>query len=331
MKFDNLNPDDIIFPGKDKLDKLKVPQIPPYLPLIIIAIVILASLKTVFYTVEPSEVGVVTRFGKMSRITQPGLHFKLPFNIEKAFIVKVEYIYKEEFGFRTKQAGVKTTYQTGSYDDESLMLSGDLNVLDAEWIVQFKVKDPVAILFHIRDIRKALRDISESVMRKIAGDYTFNEVITTKRIEVNDIVQQEMQKVLDSYGAGIEIITVKLQDVNPPDPVKPAFNEVNEAKQEREKLINQAWEVYNRKIPQARGEALKIVKEAEGYALEKINKAEGDAKRFNLLLEEYNKAKDITRRRLYLEYMKDILNKTGKKYIMDPKEKSILPLLRMEK
>jgi len=330
MKFGDFKPDDIIFPGKDKIDKLKVPQVPPFLPIIIIAIIALASLKTVFYTVEPSEVGVVTRFGKMSRITQPGLHFKLPFNIEKAFIVKVEYIYKEEFGFRTKQAGVKTTYQTGSYADESLMLSGDLNVLDAEWIVQFKIKDPVAVLFYIRDIRKALRDISESVLRKISGDYTFNEVITTKRIEINDIVQQEMQKILDSYGAGIEIVTVKLQDVNPPDPVKPAFNEVNEAKQEREKLINQAWEVYNRKIPQARGEALKIVKEAEGYALEKINKAEGDAKRFLLLLEEYDKAKDITRRRLYLEYMNDILNNSGKKYIMDPREKGILPLLRME-
>jgi membrane protease subunit HflK len=184
-------------------------------------------------------------------------------------------------------------------------------------------------LFNVRNEDKTLRDISESVMRKIVGDYTFNEVLTTKRIEINNQVQKEMQKILDFYGTGLQIVTVKLQDVNPPDPVKPAFNEVNQAKQEKERLINQAWEVYNQKIPQAKGEALKIIKEAEGYALEKVNKSQGDAKRFLLLWKEYSQAKDVTLKRLYLENMNDILKKTGQKYVVDPEEKGILPLLKL--
>ena len=210
------------------------------------------------------------------------------------------------------------------------MLTGDLNVLDVEWIVQYKIKDPFAALFHIRDLRKTIRDISESVMRKIVGDYTFNEVLTTKRVEINDIAQQELQKILDSYNAGIEIITVKLQDVNPPPPVQPAFNEVNEAKQEKEKMINQAWEIYNHKIPEAKGRAFKIIKEAEGYALEKINNAQGEAKRFLLLLKAYEKAKDVTKKRLYLENMNAVFKKAGKKYIVDPRQKGILPLLNLK-
>jgi membrane protease subunit HflK len=322
------SPDEVISPGGEKF-KFRLPE---KLPIAIIVIVIVAFIiiTGTFYTIQPSEVGVVLRFGKFERTTKPGLHFKLPLGIEKVFPVKVEYVYKEEFGFRTKEAGVRTAYEQRSYNDESLMLSGDLNVLDLEWIVQFKVNNPFNVLFNIRDVRQTLRDVSESVMRKVVGDYAFNEVLTVKRLEINTKVQQELQKILDSYGAGIHIVTVKLQDVNPPDPVKPAFNEVNEAKQEREKLINQAWEVYNQKIPQAKGEASKIVKEAEGYALEKINRAEGEAKRFLLLREAYAKSKEVTLNRLYIENMSEILKKAGKKYIVDPEEKGILPLLKLE-
>lgn len=287
-------------------------------------------LFTGIYTIETNEVGVVLRFGKFIRITEPGIHIKLPMGIERVYPVKTDYIFKAEFGFRTKTAGVRTTYQNKSYEQESHMLTGDLNVLTIEWIIQYKIKDPVQVLFNIRDVEKTLRDISESVMRKSVGDYTFNEVLTTSRIEINNEVQEELQAIFDEYDVGIQVVTVKLQDVNPPNPVKPAFNEVNEAKQEREKLINQAWEVFNQKIPQAKGEALKIVKEAEGYALEKINRAEGDAKRFELLWTEYKKAEDVTRKRLYLENMQEILSKAGKKYITDTDEKSILPLLRLE-
>ena len=297
----------------------------------VIFIFLIVLLKTSFYTIQPDEVGVVQRFGRFTKISKPGLHFKLPFSIERITPVKTEYVFKEEFGFRTRKPGVRTIYEEKGYEDESLMLTGDLNVLDAEWIVQFKIKDPVKYLFEIRNPRKTLRDISESMIRQVIGDYTFDEVLTTKRVEVNNLVQQKMQEILDLYQAGIEVVTVKLQDVNPPDPVKPAFNEVNEAKQEREKLINQAWEVYNRKIPEARGEALKIVMEAEAYATEIVNRAEGNAKKFSLLLEAYKKSEEITRTRIYLEAMQEILEKAGKKYIIDSEERGILPLLQLEK
>jgi len=328
MEFEKRTPDEIIEPFRKKFNSKFLKSGPLATVAILIIIIILAG---TFYTIQPSEVGLVLRFGKFARNTKPGLHFKIPLGIEKVFPVKVEYIYKDEFGFRTRTPGVRSTYDARSYDEESLMLTGDLNVLDLEWIVQFKIKDPFKALFVVRNVRKTLRDISEAVMRQIVGNYTFTEVLTTKRIEVDIEVQKELQQILDSYGAGIQIVTIKLQDVNPPDPVKPAFNEVNEAKQEREKLINQAWEVYNQKIPQAKGEALKMINEAQGYALEKINTAQGDAQRFILLQKEYARAKNVTRRRLYLENMSEILKKAKAKFIIDPEQKGILPLLQLEK
>ncbi len=328
MDFEPRQPDEIIQNLKEKFN-FRLPRSLSF-PVIIGVLLVIFILRGVFYTIQPSEVGVVLRFGKFINTTPPGLHLKLPLGIDTVIPVKVEYVYKEEFGFRTRQAGIKTIYSQQSYDEESLMLTGDLNVLDLEWIVQFRIKDPFDALFNIRDLRRALRDISEAVMRDIVGDYTFNEVLTTKRIEINAKIQENLQKILDFYETGVQIVTVKLQDVNPPDPVKPAFNEVNQAKQEKEKLINQAWEVYNQKIPQAKGEALKRIKEAEGYALEKVNRAEGDARRFLLLWKEYVQAKDVTLKRLYLDYMDEILPKVGKKYIVDPQEKGILPLLKLQ-
>lgn len=321
------NPDEIINQFKEKF-KFRPPQNFP-IAIVIGIIAVLMLLGGAFYTIQQDEVGVVLRFGKFIGTTTPGLHFKLPLGIDKAIPVKVEKVYTGEFGFRTKEAGVKTVYSQKSYDDEALMLTGDLNVIDLEWITQFKIQDPFKTLFKVRDIDKTIRDISESVIRAIVGDYTFNEVLTTKRIEINNMVQIEMQKILDSYETGIQVVKVKLQDVNPPDLVKPAFNEVNQAKQEKEKLINQAKEVYNQKIPQAKGEASKMIEEAEGYSLEKVNNAEGDAQRFLLLWKEYAQARDVTSKRLYLEYMSSILAKAGKKYIVDSKEHGILPLLKL--
>ncbi len=328
MDFENITPDDIISAGKNKWKNM--PKNFSYSWIVVILILGLVLVGGIFYTIGTNEVGVVLRLGKFQAITPPGLHLKLPLGIDKVHPVKVQYIYKEEFGFRTRRPGVRTTYSAKPYNEESLVLSGDLNVLDLEWIVQFKVNDPFNVLFNIRDARQTLRDISESVMREIVGDYSFNEVLTTKRIEINIEAQNKLQEILDSYEAGIQIVTVKLQDVNPPDPVKPAFNEVNEAKQEREKLINQAWEVYNQKIPQARGEALQIVSKAKGYAAEKINKAEGDAKRFELIWDAYRQAKEITLKRLYLERMESMFQNAGKKYIIDPDQQGVLPLLRLE-
>ncbi len=322
-------PDDIIYPEGNR-PSIRIDK--KYFRYFFIGVLILGFLslvRTLFYTVEPNEVGVVLRFGKFISISTPGLHFKLPLGIDKVRKVKVEFVYKQEFGFRTKEAGRRTLYEEKEYPQESLMLTGDLNVLNVEWVVQYKIKDPVKFLFNIRDPISTLRDISESVMREIVGDYTFDEVLTIKRAEINDLAQQKMQKILDSYGVGIQIVAVKLQDVNPPQLVQSAFNEVNQAKQEREKMINQAWEIYNKEVPKARGEALRKIKEAEGYAIEKINKAQGDAKRFLLLLEAYREAKDITKKRLYLESMQEILKKVGKKYIIDSEQKSLLPFLKL--
>jgi membrane protease subunit HflK len=317
------NPDEFIKNAGKKLQSFK-----GFLPLVVVGIIALAGLFSSFYSVGPDEVGVIRRFGKYVRTTNPGLHVKFPF-IEKVNKVKVKYIFKEEFGFRTTSPGVVTRYSPREYFDESLMLTGDLNVLVVEWIVQFKVKDPAKLLFNIRNPLRTIRNISEAVMRQVVGDSTVNEVLTTRRVEINRAVQEKLQEILDSYDSGIQIVTVKLQDVNPPDQVKPSFNEVNEAKQEKEKVINQAWEAYNKIIPKARGEAEKTIRESEGYALKRINRAKGDAAKFIATWEAYKNSQDVTRKRLYLEAMNEILPKAGKKFIIDSREKGILPLLRL--
>jgi len=283
------------------------------------------------YSVNPDEVGIIRRFGKYAATTKPGLHWKLPFNIDKLNKVKVTYVYKEEFGFRTLQAGVNSRYSKNNFLEESSMLTGDLNVIIVEWIVQYKIKDPTKLLFNIRNPRKTIRDVSESVMRQVVGDYSVSEVLTTRRLDINQSVQDKLQEILDNYESGIDILTVKLQDVNPPDQVKRSFNEVNEAKQEKEKMINQAWEAYNKVIPRARGEAEKTISEAQGYASRRINTAQGEANRFTATWKAYKEAKEVTRKRLYLETLTDILPRANKVYIFDPKERGILPLLQLEK
>jgi len=300
------------------------------IPFVVVAFVFVVGLLGSFYSVGPDEFGVVRRFGKYVRSTNPGLHLKIPF-IEKVNNVKVKYIFKEEFGFRTTRAGIVSQYSSKKYFDESLMLTGDLNVLEVEWIVQFKVKDPVKLLFNIRNPRETVRNISEAVMRQIIGDHSVNEVLTTRRIEINQEAQDRLQSIMDSYNSGIQIVTVRLQNVNPPDQVKPSFNEVNEAKQEKEKAINQAWEAYNKVIPKAKGTAEKTISEAEGYALKRINSAKGDAAKFNATYEAYKNSKKVTRKRLFLESMNKIMPKAGQKYIIDSSQKGILPLLSLNK
>ncbi len=294
-------------------------------------IFLLVLLSSSFYSIGPDEVGIIRRFGRYSSTTSPGLHFKLPLNIDKLNKVKVTYVYKEEFGFRTLQPGVNTRYAPKGFLDESAMLTGDLNVIIVEWIVQYKIKNPVKLLFRIRDPRTTIRDVSEAVMRQVVGDYSVSEVLTTRRLEINQKVQDKVQQILDSYDSGISVLTVKLQDVNPPDQVKPSFNEVNEAKQEKEKMINQAWEQYNKLIPRAKGEAEKTIREAEGYALQRVNTAQGEADRFEATWNAYKMSKEVTRRRLYLETLSDVIPRAAKVYILDPREKGILPLLQLEK
>ncbi len=312
---------------RSPLDDL--PDVRKYIVPGIVVAVLLGLVATALYSVGADEVGVIQRFGRYVRQPEPGLHMKLPFGIERATKVKVRYIFKEEFGFRTLQPGIKSIRAAGQYRDESLMLSGDLNSVVVDWIVQFQFKDPVKVLFKIRDPRNTVRAISEAVMRQVVGDHSVTEVLTTRRVEVNLEVQEKLQEILDSYDSGIHIVTLRLQDVNPPDQVKPAFNEVNEAKQERERTINEAWEAYNKAIPKARGEAEKTIREAEGYALDRVNRAMGDAQRFLAVWGEYKNAEEVTRRRLYLETMAEVLPKAGRKYIVDPSQGGIIPLLRL--
>jgi membrane protease subunit HflK len=300
--------------------------------LIIIAAVILAWIAfSSAYTVGVDEVGVIQRFGKYVRTTMPGLHFKLPRGIETLTKVKVKYVYTEEFGLRTILAGVKTEYDSGKrYLSESLMLTGDLNCAVVPWIVQFRIDEPYKFLFKVRNVRLTLRDLSESAMRLVVGDRSVNEVIS-KRKEIADEVKIKLQETLDNADTGIKLVNVELKKTNVPEPVQPSFNEVNQAVQEKEKLIYQAKEEYNKIIPKAKGEAEQTIKASEGYAMDRVNRAKGDASRFLSLFKEYDKAKDVTRRRLYLESMNVVLPKLGNKYIIDPDQKGILPLLNLER
>jgi membrane protease subunit HflK len=299
---------------------------------IILLLVVLVYLgSSAFYTVAVDEVGVVQRFGRYVRTVEPGLHFKLPTGIEKVTKVRVRFVYKEEFGFRTLQAGVRTQYAAGqAYDSESLMLTGDLNVAVVPWIVQYRIKDPYQYLFKVRNVRSTLRDLSESTMRLVVGDRSINEVIS-KREEIADQARGLLQKELDEAETGINVVTIEMKKTNVPAPVQPSFNEVNQAIQEKERMIYQAREEYNKAIPAAKGNAEKTIKAAEGYALDRVNRAKGDAARFVSQYEAYAKARDVTRRRLYLESLKDLFPKLGKKYILDADQKNLLPLLNLGK
>ncbi|MCD6257294.1 FtsH protease activity modulator HflK [Candidatus Aerophobetes bacterium] len=300
-----------------------------WIGLIILGIIILVVLFSTFYAVGPDEVGVIKRFGRYMRITDPGLHIKIPF-AESVTKVKVKRIFKEEFGFRTLQPGVRTVYTPDKWEDESLMLTGDLNVAVVEWIVQYRIVDPYKYLFKVRDVRKTIRDISEVVMRMVVGDRSVDEVLTIGRMEAATQAQKKLQEILNFYDTGIKIVTVKLKDVNPPDPVKPSFNEVNEARQDRERFINEAWQAYNKVIPKAKGEAEKVIAEAEGYAIKRVNRAQGDANRFLAIWKEYKRAKDVTRKRMYIETLSKVLPKVGKIYVVDSEQKTLLPLLSLE-
>ena len=321
-------------PGIDDiLEKIKGAKgkLPGSTWLIVLVIIIVFLGASSFYTVGVDEVGVVQRFGKYIRTTQPGLNFKLPRGIEKVTKVKVRHVFKEEFGFRTLQAGVKTRYASGAaYLGESLMLTGDLNVALVPWIVQYRIQDPYKYLFKVHNVRATLKDLSESSMRLVVGDRSINEVIS-KRKEIADAATQQLQKELDEAETGIKVTTIEMKKTNVPEPVQPSFNEVNQATQEKERMIYQAREAYNKVIPAARGNAEKTIKSAEGYALERVNQAKGDAARFLSLYEEYSKAQDVTRRRLYLEAMQEVFPKMGEKYIVDADQKNLLPLLNLGK
>lgn len=296
---------------------------------ILLGLILLIIIFTSIKTVGPEEEGVVLYVGQYNRTVEPGLHFILPFGIEEMEKIPVQRQLKQEFGFRTVEAGTSTQYSRENFGDESLMLTGDLNLANVEWVVQYRIVNSFNYLFQVRNADKALRDMSESAVRKVVGDRTVNEVLTVGRQEVATSVEVLLQKMCDEYQNGIRIDQVVLQDVNPPEPVKPSFNAVNEAQQERETLINQAESEYNRIIPRARGEADETIQLAEAYALKRVNVATGEADRFNSLFEEYVKAPEVTRKRLYLETMERLLPKIGDKVIVDENGNNVLPLLNL--
>lgn len=302
-----------------------------YYKQVITVIILLVLGASSFFQIDTEEAGVVTRFGKHVRTVPSGLKMKIPF-MEKVYKVPVERQKKQEFGFRTQQAGVRTEYtRTGSVtEDEAIMLTGDLNLANVQWVVQYRVSDPYNYLFKVRNPDNTLRDLSEAITRQIVGDRTVNEVLTVGRAEIASEVKVLLQEMTREYSMGIEIAQVVLQDINPPEPVKQAFNAVNEAQQERETLINQAKSEYNKVIPRARGEAEETIQKAEGYATKRVNNAQGEIARFNALYDEYVSAPEVTKRRIYLETLQEVLPKLGDKIITSENGNNMIPLLKKE-
>ncbi len=296
-----------------------------------VLVVVISGVWTSVYTVQPEGESVVKRFGRVIGVQQPGLHFKLPYGIDRAYFVPTRRVLKEEFGFRTVAQRNRGQYQKDAQHlGESLMLTGDLKVIDVEWVVQYRIEDPEKYLHRVRDPSKTLRDISESVMRRIVGNNLGSDVLTEKRVAVATQAREELQGILNSFDSGIAISTVELQDVTPPDPVKPAFNEVNQAEQERERLINEAEKRRNQVIPRAEGEARQAIESAQGYAAERVNRARGEAARFAAILAEYSNSPQVTRQRLYLEMIDQVLPKLGRVIVTEEGAMSPIPLLNLD-
>ncbi|MDA3891311.1 MAG: FtsH protease activity modulator HflK [Salinivirgaceae bacterium] len=313
----------------NKIESPFLKKMVKYRKIVIIVFFSLLVFFSAFFQIEPEEVGVITRFGKYVKKVEPGLNMKIPF-IEQVYKVPVERQQKLEFGFRTVRAGVNSQYTRSGAKDESLMLTGDLNLADVEWVVQYRINDAYKYLFKVRNPENTLRDVSEAVLRQIVGDRTVNEVLTVGRTEIATKMVELANQICKDYSLGIKIDQVVLQDVNPPEPVKAAFNAVNQAQQERETLINRAKSEYNKVIPKASGQAEETIQQAEGFATERVNNALGEVARFNAIYREYVKAPEVTRRRIYLETMASVLPKLGSKIIIDEQGNNVLPLLQMQ-
>ncbi|MGB6219672.1 FtsH protease activity modulator HflK [Haloferula sp.] len=308
----------------------KLPFPPKFLLVFPALLLLLIGAWSSFYTIQAEEEGVVLRFGKYSDTVNSGLHFKIPFGVDQVIPVAVRRQQKLEFGFGTD--GATSRWQVSDRSEWQLareMVTGDLNSALVEWVVQYRVDDPKDYLFNVRDPDGTLRDVAESVMREAVGDRTVDEVLTIGRQDIEAESLQKLKDLTTKYGMGLTIDQVQLKDVNPPRPVQSSFNEVNEAQQQKEEAINIANGLYNRAVPKARGEAERAISDAQGYATQRINEAEGDAARFNALYSEYAKAADITKRRLYLETMSDVVPRLGRKIIIDEEAKQILPLLNL--
>jgi len=305
----------------------------PRLFVFLALLVVVWAVTTSYYTVQPEGQAVVKRFGRVVAIKPPGLHFKLPFGIDQQVFVPTARVLKQEFGFRTvsQQRTSSSDYRkSDAHRDESLMLTGDLKVVDVEWVVQYRVDDPDRYLHRVENVESTIRDLSESVMRRIVGNSLGSAVLTIKRVQIASTAKEELQALMDSLDMGIRIGTIEMQDVTPPDPVKPAFNEVNQAEQERERMINEAEKKQNQQLPAARGKAQQLLEGAAGYRAQRVNRAIGEVSRFKAIVAEYRDAPEVTRRRMYLEMLDEVLPQLGQVYVIEPGGVSPLPLMNLQ-
>jgi membrane protease subunit HflK len=293
--------------------------------IIVVLALIIAGFSS-FFMVDQTEESVVLRFGKFDRRVGPGLHFKMPFGIEANYNVPTQLVLKEEFGFRTESAGVKTRFSRGNFSAESVMLTGDLNIADVTWVIQYKINDPEAWLFNVEDQVKTIRDISQSVINMLVGDLAVFDVVTKERARIEADGKVLMNKFFNQYKLGIFVDAVKLQNtMYPKGSVQDAFEDVNKAIQDRIRLINEGKEAYNKAIPKARGTAKRIIQEAEGYAAEKVNLAKGDVARFLAVYGEYKKNPNITRIRLYYEMFEQVFEKAEGTDLIDKQLRNFIP------
>ena len=314
-----------------------MPGIPPNFPPRLVSwlvlgfwsIILLVLVWTGFYTVPTDSVGIVQRFGRYVRTDEPGLRFKIPFGTDSVTLVPMRRQLKLEFGYATPGAG--NPFQGSQAPEmERAMVTGDLNEAVVEWVVQYRINDPKRYLFDVRDPEETLRAASEAVMREVIGDRTVDEVITIGRQDIEVETKAVLQKVVEQYQLGMSVDLVQLKNVNPPKQVQPSFDEVNQAQQEKQRAINLANGDYNKIVPRAKGDAERLIAEAHGYALKRVNEAEGDAALFDSVFAQYRKAPEVTRQRIFLETMTEVLPKTGRKIIVDEKSQQVLPLLQFQ-
>ncbi|MDR0473020.1 MAG: FtsH protease activity modulator HflK [Treponema sp.] len=295
----------------------------------VIVIAVLVFLFTSFYIVDQTEEAVITRFGRFRETTGPGLHYKLPFGIDKQYIVNVKTVHTEQFGFRTLKSGVVSTY-VGDVN-MSTMLTGDLNMVDIEWIIQYRIFDPVAWTFNVRDKERipTIRDVSRSVINMLVGDRAIMDIMGSERSAIESAGVEYMNETFRSFNIGINVIAVKLQNTDPPAGVQQAFDDVNKAIQDRNRLINEGQQAYNEQIPRTKGEADRLIQVAEGYAAERKNRASGDVARFNAVYAEYRRSPDVTRQRLYYEMVEEVFKNDPGTVIIDRRFNNFLPMMNL--
>jgi len=299
--------------------------------IVIVVVAILGVVLSSFYMVDGTEQAVVLTFGKFSRITEPGLHAKLPFGIEKNYNVPTQVVQTMPFGYRTEKPGITTVYSSGDYPQESVMLTGDLNIIDVQWAMQYRIVDPKAWLFNVEYKTQTLRDISQSVINLLVGDRAILDVMGPERENIAQEAQTMMNETFQKYNLGVTVTTVQLKNIVPPQgEVQDAFEDVNKAEQDMERYINEGLEQYNREIPKARGQAAQMIQVAQGYATERVNQARGDVARFTSVLDEYSKAKTVTKSRLYIEMMEDIFADTSNTDLIDRNFDNFLPLKNLQ-